>query len=271
MTDQPIPAPETPVETAPGTPPVGIGLVTDGAYFLVAGQFATLEQAQAAYATREQIESSTSLRIDAVIMASADAKGDIKLHQATDHATKTGLKWGVVGGVVLGVIFPPTIIAGAVGMGVVGTALGKIRNIGHRSQVSDALQGAIDPGMSGLLVLAQDTRSWRSRRRSRRRTASSRPRWTSRSRWRSTARPRLPRRRWPRADPGAGDPARIERTDRCCLTARSAIQRGGPSAFPDPYADGWTTGNTRGSGGTPMGDSSPAMARNRATAAGRSQ
>jgi len=161
MTVQPTPAPETPVEspveTAPGTPPVGIGLVTDGAYFLVAGQFATLEQAQAAYATLEQIESSTSLRIDAVIMASADAKGDIKLHQATDHATKTSLKWGVVGGVVLGVIFPPSIIAGAVGMGVVGTALGKIRNIGHRSQVSDALQGAIDPGMSGLLVLAQDT------------------------------------------------------------------------------------------------------------------
>ncbi len=160
MTDQPTPAPEmpeTPAETAPAAPPVGLGLVTDGAYYLVAGQFATLEEARVAYATLEEIEATPRLRIDAVIIASADDKGNIKLHQATDHATKTGLKWGVVGGVVLGVIFPPSIIAGAVGMGVVGTALGKVRNIGHRSQISDALQGAIDPGMCGLLVLAEDT------------------------------------------------------------------------------------------------------------------
>ena len=144
MSDQQTPAPETletPAETAPATPPVGVGLVTDGAYYLVAGQFATLEQTQAAYATLEQIEATTSLRIDAVIIASADDKGNIKLHQATDHATKTGLKWGVVGGVVLGVIFPPSILAGAVGMGVVGSALGKIRNIGHRSQISRRAPG----------------------------------------------------------------------------------------------------------------------------------
>ena len=104
-----------------------------------------------------EIESTTRLRIDAVVIASADDKGNIHLHQATDHATKTGLKWGVVGGVVLGVIFPPSILASAVGVGVVGSVLGKVRNIGHRSQISDALQGAIDPGMSGLLVLAEDT------------------------------------------------------------------------------------------------------------------
>jgi uncharacterized membrane protein len=134
-----------------------IGLATDGAYYLVVGQFPTDEEAQAAYATLEDIEQATSLRIDAVVIASADADGAIKLHQATEHSTKTGLKWGVVGGVVLGVIFPPSILASAVGVGVVGSVLGKIRNLSHRSKLKDELAGVIAPGTTGLIVLAEDT------------------------------------------------------------------------------------------------------------------
>lgn len=134
-----------------------IGLATDGAYYLVVGQFPTDEEAQAAYAALEDIEQATSLRIDAVVIASADAEGAIKLHEATEHSTKTGLKWGVVGGVVLGVIFPPSILASAVGFGVVGSVLGKIRNLSHRSQLKDELAGVIAPGTTGLIVLAEDT------------------------------------------------------------------------------------------------------------------
>ena len=78
-------------------------------------------------------------------------------HQATEHSTKTGLKWGVVGGVVLGVIFPPSILASAVGVGVVGSVLGKIRNLSHRSKLKDELAGVIAPGTTGLIVLAEDT------------------------------------------------------------------------------------------------------------------
>lgn len=134
-----------------------VGLATDGAYYLVVGQFPGDEEAQAVYATLEDIEQRTSLRIDAVVIASADAEGAIKLHEATEHSTKTGLKWGVVGGVVLGVIFPPSILASAVGLGVVGSVLGKIRNLSHRSQLKDELAGAIAPGTTGLIVLAEDT------------------------------------------------------------------------------------------------------------------
>jgi uncharacterized membrane protein len=134
-----------------------IGLATDGAYYLVVGQFPTDGEAQAAFEVLEDIEQSTSLRIDAVVIASADAEGAIKLHQATEHSTKTGLKWGVVGGVVLGVIFPPSILASAVGVGVVGSVLGKIRNLSHRSKLKDELAGVIAPGTTGLIVLAEDT------------------------------------------------------------------------------------------------------------------
>jgi uncharacterized membrane protein len=147
----------TPAEEPAAQPVEGIGLVTDGAYYLIAGQFATAEAAETTYAEIEQLEAATSLRIDAVILASADADGKIHLGKVTEHSTKTGLKWGVVGGVVLGVIFPPSILAGAVGVGVIGSVLGKVRNLSHRSKLSDELAGIVAPNTTALIVFAEDT------------------------------------------------------------------------------------------------------------------
>ena len=142
---------------ADAAPQMGIGLATDGAYFLIAGQFPTQDAAEAAYAELASIEQSTSLRIDGVVLASADANGKITLHELTDHSTKTGLRWGIVGGVVVGVLFPPSILAAAVGTGVIGSVLGKIRNVSHRGSVSDELAGIIQPNTTGLIVFAEDT------------------------------------------------------------------------------------------------------------------
>jgi uncharacterized membrane protein len=161
MNDEPTPASseDVPAVAAPAddaSEEAVVGLATDGAYYLIAGQFPTAEEAETAYAEIEEIERTTSLRVDAVVIASADADGKISLGKATEHSTKTGLKWGVVGGVVLGVIFPPSILASAVGVGVVGSVLGKIRNLHHRSQLTDQLAGVIAPGTTGLIVFAQD-------------------------------------------------------------------------------------------------------------------
>ncbi len=139
-------------------PPVdSIGLATDGAYYLIVGQFSDPETAAGRLRPRSRRSSdATSLRVDAVVIASADAEGKIHLREATEHSTKTGLKWGVVGGVVLGVIFPPSILASAVGFGVVGSVLGKVRNLSHRSNLSDELAGVIAPNTTGLIVFAED-------------------------------------------------------------------------------------------------------------------
>jgi uncharacterized membrane protein len=159
MTDPQTPATDVTPEPAAraSQPEAVVGLATDGAYTLVAGQFPTLEQAEAVYDHLIEIERTTSLRLDGVIIASADAEGRIRLHEATDHSTKTGLRWGVVGGVVAGIIFPPTILAGAVGMGVVGAVLGKVRNLAHRSELSDELVGVLAPNTSGIIALVEDT------------------------------------------------------------------------------------------------------------------
>ena len=134
-----------------------VGLVTDGAHALIVAQFPTADEAQAAYEALKEIERTTSLQIDGVIVASADAQGKIHLGTVTDHSTKTGVKWGLVGGALLAVVFPPSIIAGAVGGGVVGATLGKVRNVFHRSGLADELAGSLAPNTSGIVALVEDT------------------------------------------------------------------------------------------------------------------
>jgi uncharacterized membrane protein len=134
-----------------------IGLVTDGAHTLIVAQFPTLDEAQGAYEALQEIERTSSVRIDGVVIASCDAEGKVHLGKATDHSTKTGLKWGVVGGAVLGIIFPPSILASAVGVGVVGATLGKVRNVMHRSGLADELAGVMEPNTAGIIALVEDT------------------------------------------------------------------------------------------------------------------
>ena len=75
-----------------------------------------MDDAQAAYEALTEM-STSSLRIDGVVVASRDVGGKIRLGTVTEHSTKTGLKWGLVGGVVAGLIFPPSILASAAVLG----------------------------------------------------------------------------------------------------------------------------------------------------------
>ena len=159
MTDEPTtqaaPTPAEPTEAA--TDEVLVGLVTDGAHALIVAQFPTLDDAEAAYEELIELERTTSLRIDGVIVASRDTDGTVHLGKVTDHSTKTGLKWGIVGGAILGVIFPPSIIASAATVGAFGAAFGKIRNVMHRSGIAEDLAAVMEPGTSGIIAIVEDT------------------------------------------------------------------------------------------------------------------
>jgi uncharacterized membrane protein len=150
MTDQPPSGDDRGQDAA-------IGLVTDGAYTLVVGRFGRMEDAEAAYRLLTDVERQTSLRIDGVVVASRDAEGTVHLGQVTEHSTRTGLTWGVVGGVALGVLFPPSILAGAVGGGVLGSAIGKVSNLSKRAGLADELEGVMEPNSSGIVALVEDT------------------------------------------------------------------------------------------------------------------
>ena len=56
----------------------------------------------------------------------------------------------------LGVIFPPSIIGSAVVLGAGGAAIGKARELHHRSELAEQLEAAIMPGHSGIVALVSD-------------------------------------------------------------------------------------------------------------------
>ena len=138
-------------------PEVIIGLVTDGAHTLIVAQFPTQKDAEAAYRQLQEIERTSPLKIDGVVIASCDAEGKVHLGKVTEHSTKTGLKWGVVGGAILGVIFPPSILASAAALGTAGAALGKARNVFNRQGLADRLAGVMEPNTAGIMALVENT------------------------------------------------------------------------------------------------------------------
>lgn len=165
MTDQPTNTPSDTAAAAPeaaqaGTPQAAptdaIAVATDGAYYVIVAQFSDTTTAGEAYDALRELEATSTLRIDGVVVANRKADGTVELEKLTDHSTRNGLGWGVVGGIVLGALFPPSILAGAVGVGALGAAIGKIRNLGHRSELEKELEEGLAPGTSGIVALVED-------------------------------------------------------------------------------------------------------------------
>jgi len=163
MTDQPdatTPAPAA--EGSTSTPDIvvapnaAIAAVTDGVYYLFVAQFADTAAASQAYDALRELETTTTLAIDGVVVARRDTDGKVHLEELTEHSTRSGLGWGVVGGIALAALFPPSILAGAVAGGTVGAAAGKIRNLVRRSEVEKQLEDSLAPGTSGILALVED-------------------------------------------------------------------------------------------------------------------
>jgi uncharacterized membrane protein len=130
-----------------------VAMDTDYFNTVIAAEFADPAAAKAAYFALLQAESEGRLRIDGVLAVHADGAGKIHIDKLTEHSTKTGVKWGAAAGLVLGILFPPAIIASTIGWGIAGGALGKLRNLHHRDQVANQLEGAIGPNNSGIIAL----------------------------------------------------------------------------------------------------------------------
>jgi len=166
MTDETktTPATEPEVDTAVGvvTDDQGgvqavAGIAVEGNQALLVAQFADMDTAKNAYYALLDAEAKRAIDIQGVLVANADYEGKIHIQKMTDHTTRTGLKWGLIGGAVIGLIFPPTIIAGAIGVGIAGAAVGKAGNVLKKSAVADELATVIAPGTSGIIALVAIT------------------------------------------------------------------------------------------------------------------
>lgn len=140
----------------PTTESMAAAAVSDGAYTLLVADFSDADTASAAYEMLKSVEDGRTVEIEGVVVVRKNDAGEIELQKATDHSTKSGLKWGVVGGAVLGLIFPPSILGSAAVLGGAGAAIGKIRQLGHKSELATELDAAILPGHSAIVAMVSD-------------------------------------------------------------------------------------------------------------------
>jgi uncharacterized membrane protein len=152
--------------TADGTTIAGVvadedGILAQGAigvsgeYAIIVASFADMDSARHAYDNLLAAEAAGRLDIEGVLVAKADAEGKIEIVKLTDHKTRNGFLAGAVAGAVLAVIFPPSILVGALGVGIGGAAIGKVRNLATRSAVAKDLASVLTPGSSGIVALAR--------------------------------------------------------------------------------------------------------------------
>ncbi len=134
-----------------------VAIAVQGNEAIVVAQFADMDSAKAAYNLLLDAESKKAIDIDGVLVANADYEGKVHIQKMTDHKTRYGFLWGAVGGAVIGLIFPPTILAGAVGVGIAGAAIGKAGNVLFKSKVAEELASVIAPGTSGIVALVAIT------------------------------------------------------------------------------------------------------------------
>ena len=154
--DQPVDAAVVAVGDDLGVDAVA-GIAVQGNQALVVAQFADMDSAKNAYYALVDAEAKRAIDIDGVLVVNADYQGKVNIQKMTDHKTRTGFVWGAVAGAAIGLIFPPTILAGAVYAGVAGAAIGKARNVMMKSGVAEELAGVIAPGTSGIVALVSVT------------------------------------------------------------------------------------------------------------------
>lgn len=139
------------------TGPIGeMAAVSDGATTLFVADFDDTQTAWQAYEALKAAEDGRHVAIDGVVVVKREADGELEVQQATDHSTKKGLTWGLVGGAALGILFPPSLLGSAAVLGGAGAAIGKARQLHHRSQLAERLEYAVAPGHSGIVAIVSD-------------------------------------------------------------------------------------------------------------------
>lgn len=93
--------------------------------------------------------------IDAVVLVHG-TDGKVRFEETADPSGKKLAKRGAIAGGLVGLIFPPSIIAGAIVGGAGGGVWGKIRDKGFKDEDLKAVGESLDPGTSAIVAIAED-------------------------------------------------------------------------------------------------------------------
>ena len=92
--------------------------------------------------------------IDAVVVVRS-TDGSVTFEETSDPSGKRWAKRGAIAGGLVGLLFPPSIIAGAVVGGAAGGLWGKVRDKGFEDADLEAVGDSLDNGTSAIIAVAE--------------------------------------------------------------------------------------------------------------------
>src|SRR5664279_2364480 len=132
------------------------GIMTDNQVQLFVAAFDNEAQAGLALKDFKAMDREGSIDlIDAVVMVHK-TDGKVHFEETADPSGKKWAKRGAIAGGLVGLIFPPSIIAGALVGGAGGGVWGKIRDKGFKDADLKAIGESLDPGTSAIIAIAED-------------------------------------------------------------------------------------------------------------------
>jgi len=93
--------------------------------------------------------------IDAAVVVHT-LEGKVKFEETADPSGKRWAKRGAIAGGIVGLIFPPSLLAGAVVGGGAGGIWGRLRDKGFKDDDLKAIGESMEPGSSAIIAIAED-------------------------------------------------------------------------------------------------------------------
>jgi uncharacterized membrane protein len=118
--------------------------------------FQTEDGAEAALKDFRAMDGEGSIDLIDAAVAVHTTHGKVEIDETADPSGKTWGKRGAIAGGVVGLIFPPSIIAGALVGGAGGGIWGKIRDKGFKDEDLKAIGESLPQGSSAIVAIAED-------------------------------------------------------------------------------------------------------------------
>lgn len=114
--------------------------------------YADAGAAQSDWDALKQMEDDDVIELDGLLLVSRDALGKIEVKDDA-HAVKRGTIIGAVGGAVVGLLFPPSLLAGALVGGGIGAGIGGLKSHGDKKEIKQDAEQALPLNSSGIVAM----------------------------------------------------------------------------------------------------------------------
>ena len=103
----------------------------------------------------KQLADDDLIKVDGLVLVSRGSDGKIKVDDDF-HLARKGAKWGAVGGAVVGLIFPPSLLAGAVGGAVIGGGAGGLLSHHEKKEIKADVEETLPINSSGIVAIFEE-------------------------------------------------------------------------------------------------------------------